>query len=189
MKPNGKLILTIATILIIGCGSNHDKEEYRIPDKYIGRTLIIFNQNDGREKEFEKGRRVYKLGTNGIFTTQFDINPGGFMKGDRKFYYVNQNNEKKKEIKWVSTFSLFHRLDDPENEKNKSQIPLDDIVAVTEGIIATGSQYDTLLPKDFGGHISYVRIDTFKNLLKYQRPPDSIYYKQWKGISNKGDKK
>ncbi|MEL6867230.1 MAG: hypothetical protein AAFP19_22585 [Bacteroidota bacterium] len=73
----------------------HDREEYLIPNHFIGKLLIIHNQADGLDKEYKEPRnRIYRFSKDGALKTQFDINPGGFGKNDRKFFCVNENDEK-----------------------------------------------------------------------------------------------
>ncbi|MEL6867231.1 MAG: hypothetical protein AAFP19_22590 [Bacteroidota bacterium] len=161
-----------------------DREEYLIPDLYIGKLLILFNQKDGSEKEY-KGfkRRIYRFSKNGFLKTQFDINEGLFKKGYKRFYYVNHQGKKLKRLPSVSLGRLIERHYDPNLPKNISRFFPDSVYVATSSHI----QYhprdvveEERLNSSMEGHFNYVIIDTLKNLLKFQRPPDSIHFRKYK---------
>jgi hypothetical protein len=79
---------TIRTLLIclifISCNTG-EHEIVIVPQNYIGRVLIIFDQTNGVDQLYENGKRVYQIPTNRILKTKFSPNPGWI--GLPEFYY------------------------------------------------------------------------------------------------------
>ncbi|QMU65411.1 MAG: hypothetical protein GKR88_14710 [Flavobacteriaceae bacterium] len=47
-----------------------------IPEGYIGPVLVVFDQKNGEPKEYEDGKRVYRIPKSGVLKTQFGSNYG-----------------------------------------------------------------------------------------------------------------
>jgi len=178
-----KLKQLIFIILIISsCNQKSSEgEDFIIPNNFIGEALIAFEQEDGKEIKYKDGRRIYEINNEGILKTKFEVNPYGIVY-DRNFYY--QNGGKYRKLKYIDGHSLLHRYYDTTqtNSENKTLIDPDSIVVLTSiGNFERDSfainRSELVFGKEFKGKIKTLKIDTFKNLLKYQRLPDSIYYK------------
>ena len=68
-------------------------ETYLIPDNYKGPVIVIFNQADGQAKEFEGGRRLYKIPSSGVLFSQFKDEQGWI---NQEYYYVTATGKRKK---------------------------------------------------------------------------------------------
>ena len=67
------------------------KDIFLIPNSYRGKVVILYDQKNGAEKEFEGNYRVYKIPTNGILKTKFKVKGNSWNIGNAKFYFVNGN--------------------------------------------------------------------------------------------------
>ncbi|MCX2679362.1 hypothetical protein OOZ15_05350 [Galbibacter sp. EGI 63066] len=81
------LILTlILGCIFLSCAEEGEDSIRLIPKGYEGPVLIVFNQSKGEPKEYEDGKRVYRIPENGILETQFEPNYG-IQK--HQFFYVD----------------------------------------------------------------------------------------------------
>ena len=48
-------------LLFISCGNQTEDTVVLIPEGYVGPVLVIYGQTDGAEKEYENGKRVYRI--------------------------------------------------------------------------------------------------------------------------------
>lgn len=81
----------ILLLTITSCAQEAEDTIRLIPDGYEGAVLIIFNQEDGTPKEYEDGKRVYRIPDDGVLKTQFEPN-SGIQK--HQFYYVKDNGDR-----------------------------------------------------------------------------------------------
>lgn len=81
----------ILLVSVISCGQKAEDTVRLIPEGYEGSVLIIFNQEDGEPKEYEEGKRVYKIPDNGVLKTQFEPNYG---VQNHQFFYVNKEGNR-----------------------------------------------------------------------------------------------
>ena len=65
------------------------KDLFLIPEGFRGKVVILYNQKDGQEKEFEGKYRVYKIPSTGILKTKFEVKGDSWNIGDAKYYYIN----------------------------------------------------------------------------------------------------
>lgn len=92
------LLYIMFPFLFGGCITKDEKELFLIPKDFKGTVLIIFDQKDGAEKEYdEEHRRVYKIPNSGILYTQFPVPESGEIL-DQKFFYLRSDNSKGEEI-------------------------------------------------------------------------------------------
>ncbi|GAA5031385.1 hypothetical protein GCM10011506_20900 [Marivirga lumbricoides] len=81
------LILTlILGCLFFSCVEDGEDSIRLIPKGYEGPVLIIFNQSEGEPKEYENGKRIYRVPESGVLKTQFESNYG-LQK--HQFFYVD----------------------------------------------------------------------------------------------------
>ena len=72
--------------LVTGCNQKAEPETYLIPANFTGKVNILFNKEGGAGKEYDGKRRLYKIPSDGILVTQFNVNDG-FI--DREYYTVD----------------------------------------------------------------------------------------------------
>ena len=89
IKKIGYCILFLLTIN--SCAQQGEDSIRLIPEGYQGVVLIIFNQEDGEPKEYQDGKRIYRIPENGILKSQFEPNYG-IQK--HQYFYVNSEGEK-----------------------------------------------------------------------------------------------
>ncbi len=86
-----KLKYFVLLICISSCAQQGEDSIRLIPEGYQGAVLIIFNQEDGAPKEYEEGKRVYRIPENGVLKTQFKPNYG---IQNHQFFYLNNKGER-----------------------------------------------------------------------------------------------
>jgi hypothetical protein len=82
-RMSRKMKILLVVILAIGSvvfylfkDEKGEDEIYLVPEGYQGAVFIVFNQHDGVNKKYEKGKRVYEIPSNGILKTKFELNKG-----------------------------------------------------------------------------------------------------------------
>lgn len=88
----GLIFLGVIIVLIVGYlfwyyTSSADEEIHLLPKGFTGVVIIRYNAENGKEKRYENGKRVYEIPANGILDTKFDINEG--WSDLPKYYYLN----------------------------------------------------------------------------------------------------
>lgn len=78
-------------LTITGCTQEAEDTIRLIPEGYTGSVLIIFKQEDGKPREYEDGKRVYKIPDNGVLKTQFEPNYG---VQTHQFFYVDKEGNR-----------------------------------------------------------------------------------------------
>jgi len=87
----GLLVLFVAFIYIV---LNYPKSEpatFLIPNSYRGEILIIFDQPEGKEEEYEGKSRIYRIPENGVLFTKFQYSAGVI---DHEYYFIDNSGEK-----------------------------------------------------------------------------------------------
>lgn len=102
----GLIILGSIVVLIVGylfwhATSSADNEIHLLPKDFTGIVIIRFNAENGKEKRYENGDRVYEIPANGILDTKFEYNEG--VANFPKFYYL----EKGKRTPIPSKYKVF----------------------------------------------------------------------------------
>ncbi len=79
------------SLLFMSCVKKSEKQIYILPQGYIGKVILFFDQADGKAKEYEGDFRVYKVNPNGILKTAFPPNDGELKDPDKNcmFYYID----------------------------------------------------------------------------------------------------
>ena len=83
-------IVSIFCVSFLSC-NNPEPETYLIPQGFIGRVNVIFNQKGGAKPKYENGRRIYEIPNDGILLTQCQEEYGLI---DHRYYYIGANGEK-----------------------------------------------------------------------------------------------
>lgn len=97
----GSIIVLIVGYLFWHATSSADDEIHLLPKGFTGIVIIRFNAENGKEKRYENGDRVYEIPVNGILDTKFDYNEG--VSNYPEFYYL----DKGKRTKIPSKFKMF----------------------------------------------------------------------------------
>ena len=111
-----RIILGILILTLWSCSDNKTSETYLIPDGYQGKIIVVYDQDKGKDEEFEAHRRLYRIDSNGILLTKFKFKSGSL---DEEYYYQKKNGERKiikldstifwvdstKKIAYANTFS------------------------------------------------------------------------------------
>lgn len=80
---------------LASCVEYAEPQSYLLPDGFTGAFVVVFNQKEGTPKEYENGRRIYRIPKNGVLFTQFDIDYRVFTPESSKTYYVDSLGKKK----------------------------------------------------------------------------------------------
>lgn len=79
---------------LASCVEYAEPQSYLLPNGFTGAFVIVFNQKEGTPKEYENGRRIYRIPKNGVLFTQFDIDYRVFTPESAKTYYVDSLGRK-----------------------------------------------------------------------------------------------
>lgn len=91
-----KTILKLFLFLFVfGCKTK-ENEVVILPEGYTGYIVIIFGQEEGLQKKYENGKRVYEIPPSGILKTQFGADYG---RSDFPEFYYGSHNGKELPIK------------------------------------------------------------------------------------------
>ncbi len=82
-----KIFIILFAITIFFSCNTAEEEIYILPKDYTGYVILIYNQEDGLEKKYIDGKRVYEIPSSGILKTQFEPNTGWAEFSE--FYYEN----------------------------------------------------------------------------------------------------
>ena len=118
-----RVIINLIVCLVLTSCNQGEAEIVIVPKDFIGRILIVYDQDNGVEPLYKDGKRVYKIPGNGILKTKASPNPGWI--GLPEFYY--------EEISVKNGIPF---------KPNPRALPIDSIVANggTAGSVNTGKQ-------------------------------------------------
>lgn len=90
-RQKSVLILLLPIILSMKCTDDNVKnpngELHILPKNYIGRVVILFNQKDGKDKNFINGKKVYNIPDCGYLKTKF-LRPKGELGIPESQYFT-----------------------------------------------------------------------------------------------------
>lgn len=137
---------------------NIEPEIYLIPKGYIGWLIVAVDQEDGAEKEYEDGYRVYRMPPNGFLKTKFSLNTGWAEAGKTRLYYYVDSLGRRTEL---SDYDLHPKADS--------------IVQVMGGAVINFGKAYYLADNRYGDSVvkSHVRI-VDRPSSKMSSDPDSI---------------
>jgi hypothetical protein len=69
------------------CTQKGEDSIYILPQDYVGYVVVLYNQADGEQKQYEGNKRIYKIPSSGILKTQFSPDYG--ITQFPEFYYSN----------------------------------------------------------------------------------------------------
>ncbi len=117
LHRNGRWLLMVVSLAtsICSCKSLPEQEIHIIPANYRGPVVILFDQENGANPEYEGEARVYRVGNDGILRTKMVGQTGGYLDGWVRFYLeqpnsvrrelpVVENRAKREEVGVVSVF-------------------------------------------------------------------------------------
>lgn len=82
------LVLVIALAVVgwqIWKSDNGEDEIFILENGFSGSVYIFYQRPDGNPPEYDRGKRIYRIPSNGVFKTQFSLNSGWHNFGE--FYY------------------------------------------------------------------------------------------------------
>ena len=103
VKWQYKLVWILSPVLIVflfsliqGQSRKPPSEIFLIPENYRGKVLVIFEKACGTKKEFEKGKRVYRIPENGIMLTRFKYKSADPNYREPQYFFLvdKQGNRK-----------------------------------------------------------------------------------------------
>ena len=103
---------------------------YLIPEGYKGNVMVVFNQADGRNEEYEGRRRIYKIPPTGVLFTKFK-DEEGFI--NEEYYYINQSGQRTK----LGVLDSRHFNEEWTLEKNPHEPPRDSLAVFNPGTMGT----------------------------------------------------
>lgn len=92
------IAFSLGILFSIACRRNNSAEDerYILPREFTGAVLIIFNQKDGEEKEYDGKTRIYRVPKSGVLKTQFQQGVGyrkvTYVSHDIELYYLKPND-------------------------------------------------------------------------------------------------
>ena len=93
MTRKFKILLPFLLLIFTSCFNTKTPETYLIPDGYQGKITVVYEQDKGRDEEFEGDRRLYRIDTNGILITKFKSEDGTI---NEDYYYIKSDGARKK---------------------------------------------------------------------------------------------
>lgn len=93
MKHIKFLIIIPNIVFLISCQQHCTPEIFLIPEGYKGPINIIYNIEKGEVKEYENGKRVYKIPNNGVLLTKFKDEYGII---NQEYYYTSASGKRTK---------------------------------------------------------------------------------------------
>ncbi len=93
------LFFIIGWIFLSSCDKKAEPETHLLPDGFVGRVIIFFDRSDGKAKEYDNDKRIYRIPKNGILKTNFSSNDGFLKYSERNFFYIDNAGK----IKPIST--------------------------------------------------------------------------------------
>lgn len=160
----GVLAVVIVFIRIVFCGlqggcGEMKSESHLISNNYVGVVRIVFNSKDGKDKETQNHRRIYRIPKSGVLYTKFSPNTGWLSNRENlKFFYFDSMSNAMAEL---------IRVDWPEI------LPLDKIDSNSIVIRNFGYRKITDKADQQRTELSY-KVDTLKNFPYINHYIDSL---------------
>jgi hypothetical protein len=144
MKAVMGIYLMTLMQLVTGCNQKAEPETYLIPANFTGKVNILFNKEGGARKEYDEKRRLYKIPSDGILVTQFNVNDG-FI--DREYYTVDSTGKTTRLEVYVLDNSKRDTAEYVVGDKNKKGKS----VQYQEFIVSSFNQLDSFYTKQYQG--------------------------------------
>lgn len=85
----GFTLILVATLIIglwqLWKSEYGDDEIFILEPGFSGSVYVFYQQPNGHPIEYDRGKRIYRIPTNGVLRTQFSVNTGWHSFGE--FYY------------------------------------------------------------------------------------------------------
>ncbi len=113
---NKKKILLIFLVGVLICTSscmikNAESERYILPDDFQGVVLVLFDQEDGQEKEYDGEFRIYRVPESGVLKTEFSQGIGyrniEYLRNGEKLHYLEPSDSIMESIKVIDSCFVF----------------------------------------------------------------------------------
>ncbi len=92
-----------------------------ISKNYRGKVRILYNQKCGEKTEYENGKRIYKIPSDGVLLTQFK-DEQGFI--NQEYYIVNHNRRFKVNELKVQDFNDDYTIERNPNEPPRNKLAI-----------------------------------------------------------------
>ena len=148
--------------------ANEIEGKFILPDGFTGRGLIALNQAEGLETEYDvNGIPIYRIGKNGLLSTQHPENPFMVAKGTYKFYFVDSKYQNLTEIPVL--FNDCRQLLAHEFKMNgklsDTKYKLDELYVLITRYNPAPNIIDEAFGKKTLGNVKIFQVDTLKNHL------------------------
>lgn len=91
----GIALILVTALVIVGWqlwkSDTGDDEIFVLPHGFSGTVYIFYQQSSGAPLEYDRGKRIYRIPSNGILNTQFSFNAGWRNFGE--FYYRQEGGD------------------------------------------------------------------------------------------------
>ena len=74
--------------------SSPSKDIFLIPKGFTGQVSIYYDQPNGKNEEFERSWRIYRIPTNGQLKTHFKLKGHSINLSNAKYFYVDSSNKR-----------------------------------------------------------------------------------------------
>lgn len=146
------LLLSLSCLLFSSMNCSNSSNDTNgvlniLPNGYIGRVVIMYDQKDGKDQKIEGGRRVYEIPKCGFLKTKFSRPTGSLgTSEDQYFKYIYANGDT---IPYLSNTSVI------------DSSRLNEVFSFSQGI--GGFSFDDGIEYEASEYI----IDSLKNIGKY----------------------
>jgi len=73
IKIRQMIIFILLILSNLNCSEKEKGEIYLIPNGYVGRVIVFYNQTKGANAEIENGSRVLRIPKNGVLYTKLGV--------------------------------------------------------------------------------------------------------------------
>lgn len=104
ISPVFQISITLTPFIvfyIIHIVNRPSQDTFLIPDNLRGIVYVYYDQLNGVPEEVEGSRRIYKIPSDGILLTKFNLKSGIIDRSGSKYFLVDRNNNRK-ELKQCS---------------------------------------------------------------------------------------
>lgn len=93
MKNYIVLLITVLSAAVnVSCKSSAKKEVHLLPDSFIGKAVIFFDDSTGTSPD-SNGYRIYEFSDSAILRTNVPPNDGFLLNDGRSFFYKKSNGK------------------------------------------------------------------------------------------------
>jgi hypothetical protein len=103
-----KLLVLVIVVSLFNCNTSRNEDvEYILPSNFIGVVVVVFDQINGKEIEYNEKKRVYRIPPNGILKTKFKQSRVTYSYA---FYKIDSFGQKNK-LDFYPALDLINEVD------------------------------------------------------------------------------